>query len=129
MMLIIEFGVFLGLVGLLIFIQSKETIFLVVALAFIAIIFAIIVKNILKIYGGRNLHLEERSMNKLVDILNSTKEILMSKKSPMFIKQYTKFQFKNLNIRRTVNMIQKFRNFFEVIVVINFMHIYFSKFK
>ena len=73
MMLIIEFGVFLGLVGLLIFIQSKETIFLVVALAFIAIIFAIIVKNILKIYGGRNLHLEERSMNKLVDILNSTK--------------------------------------------------------
>ncbi len=121
MMLIIEFGVFLGLVGLLIFIQSKETIFLVVTLAFIAIIFAIIVKNILKIYGGRNLHLEERAMNKLVDILNSTKEILMSKKSPMFIKQYTKFQFKNLNIRRTVNMIQKFpKFFFEVIVVISF---------
>ena len=60
-------------------------------------------------------------MNKLVDILNSTKEILMSKKSPMFIKQYTKFQFKNLNIRRTVNMIQKFpKFFFEVIIVISF---------
>ena len=130
MMLIIEFGVFLGLVGLLIFIQSKETIFLVVALAFIAIIFAIIVKNILKIYGGRNLHLEERSMNKLVDILNSTKEILMSKKSPMFIKQYTKFQFKNLNIRRTVNMIQKFpKFFFEVIVVVSFTtYIFFLSF-
>ncbi len=121
MMLIIEFGVFLGLVGLLIFIQSKETIFLVMSLALIAIIFAIIVKNILKIYGGRNLHLDERTVNKLVDILNSTKEILMSKKSPIFIKQYTKFQFKNLTIRRTVNMIQKFpKFFFEVIVVVGF---------
>ena len=39
-------------------------------------------------------------MNKLVDILNSTKEILMSKKSPVFIKQYTKFQFKNLNYKK-----------------------------
>ena len=111
MMLIIEFGVFLGLVGLLIFIQSKETIFLVVTLAFIAIIFATIVKNILKIYGEKNLYFEERAMNKLLDILNSTKEIFMSKKSPIFIKQYTKFQFKNLTIRRTVNLIQKLIRF------------------
>ena len=130
MMLVIEFGVFLGLIGLLVFIQSKETILLVVTLAFIAIIFAIIVKNILKVYGGRNLHLEERAVNKLVDILNSTKEIFMSKKSPVFIKQYTNFQFKNLTIRRTVNMIQKFpKFFFEVIVVVGFTaYIFFLSF-
>ncbi len=121
MMLIIELGVFLGLFGLLVFIQSKETIFFVLTLAFIAIIFAIVLKNILKVYGGKNLHLEERSLNKLIDILNSTKEILMSKKSTIFIKQYTKFQFKEFTIRRTVNLLQKFpKFFFEITVVVGF---------
>lgn len=121
MMLIIELSVFLGLIVLLIFIQSRETIFLVVALGFVATIFAFAVKNILKKYGLKNLYLEERSMNKLVDILSSTKEILMSKKSSVFIKQYTRFQFKDLSIRRAVNMIQKFpKFFFEITVVVGF---------
>lgn len=121
MLLIIEFGVFLGLVGLLIFIQSKETIFFVIGLGFLAILFTMAVKKVLKNYGAENLHLQERSMNKLLDILNSTKEIIMSKKSPIFTKQFIKFQFKDLTIKRSVNMIQRFpKIFFEIIVVVSF---------
>ena len=39
MLLIIEFSVFIGLVGLLIFIQSKNTIFFILTLGFLAIFF------------------------------------------------------------------------------------------
>ena len=53
MLLIIEFSVFLGLVALLIFIQSKETIFFVIGLGLLAILFAIAVKNMLKNYGAK----------------------------------------------------------------------------
>ncbi len=121
MILIIELSVFIGLVGLLIYIQSKETIFFVMAIGSISIIFILALKNILKSFGGRSLHFDERSLNKLLDILNSTKEILMSKKSPIFIKQFTKFQFKDLTIKRTVSMIQKFpKFFFESMVVVGF---------
>lgn len=130
MLLIIEFSVFLGLVALLIFIQSKETIFFVIGLGLLAILFAIAVKNMLKNYGAKNLHLQERSMNKLLDILNSTKEIIMSKKSPIFTKQFIKFQFKDLTIKRSVNMIQKFpKIFFEIVVVVGFtIYIFFLSF-
>ena len=112
MLLIIEFSVFIGLVGLLIFIQSKNTIFFILTLGFLAISFSMAVKNILKKFGAKALHLQERSMNKLLDILNSTKEIIMSKKSNIFTKQFIKFQSKDLNIKRTVNMIQKFPKIF-----------------
>jgi ABC-type bacteriocin/lantibiotic exporter with double-glycine peptidase domain len=130
MLLIIEFGVFLGLVGLLIFIQSKETIFFVLVLGFIGILFALMVNNILKKYGEQNLYLQERSMNKLLDILNSTKEIIMSKKSPIFTKQFIKFQFNDLTIKRSVNLIQKFpKIFFEIVVVVGFtLYIFFLSF-
>lgn len=121
MLLIIEFSVFIGLVGLLIFIQSKNTIFFILTLGFLAISFSMAVKNILKKFGAKALHLQERSMNKLLDILNSTKEIIMSKKSNIFTKQFIKFQSKDLNIKRTVNMIQKFpKIFFEILVVTTF---------
>jgi ABC-type bacteriocin/lantibiotic exporter with double-glycine peptidase domain len=121
MLLIIEFAVFLSLVGLLIFIQSKETIFFVLVLGFIGISFAFVVNNILKKYGAQNLYLQERSMNKLLDILNSTKEIIMLNKSTIFTKQFIKFQFKDLTIKRSVNLIQKFpKIFFEIVVVVGF---------
>ena len=121
MLLIIEFAVFLSLVGLLIFIQSKETIFFVLVLGFIGISFAFMVNNILRKYGAQNLYLQERSMNKLLDILNSTKEIIMLNKSTIFTKQFIKFQFKDLTIKRSVNLIQKFpKIFFEIVVVVGF---------
>ena len=121
MLLIIEFAVFLGLIGLLIFIQSKETIFFVLVLGFIGISFAFMVNNILRKYGAQNLYLQERSMNKLLDILNSTKEIIMLNKSTIFTKQFIKFQFKDLTIKRSVNLIQKFpKIFFEIVVVVGF---------
>ena len=121
MLLIIEFAVFLSLVGLLIFIQSKETIFFVLVLGFIGISFAFVVNNILKKYGAQNLYLQERSMNKLLDILNSTKEIIMLNKSTIFTKQFIKFEFKDLTIKRSVNLIQKFpKIFFEIVVVVGF---------
>ena len=121
MLLIIELGVFLGLVSLLIFIQSKETIYFVLILGTTGIIFALIVNKILKKYGARNLHLQERSMNKLLDILNSTKEIIMSEKSHIFTKQFVKFQFEDLTIKRTVSMIDKLPKFlFEIIIIVGF---------
>ena len=127
MLLIIEFAVFLGLIGLLIFIQSKETIFFVLVLGFIGISFAFMVNNILKKYGAQNLYLQERSMNKLLDILNSTKEIIMLNKSTVFTKQFIKFQFKDLTIKRSVNLIQKIpKIFFEIVVVVGFtLYIFF----
>ena len=127
MLLIIEFAVFLGLIGLLIFIQSKETIFFVLVLGFIGISFAFMVNNILKKYGAQNLYLQERSMNKLLDILNSTKEIIMLNKSTIFTKQFIKFQFKDLTIKRSVNLIQKIpKIFFEIVVVVGFtLYIFF----
>ena len=112
MLWIIEFGVFLGLVGLLIFIQSKETIFFVITIGFLAIFFVMTLKNILKNFGSNIFYLKERSMNKLLDILNSSKEIIMFKKSSIFTKQFIKFEFKSLNITRNVNMIQKFPKIF-----------------
>lgn len=121
MLLIIELGVFLGLVILLIFIQSKEIIYFVLILGCVGIIFAAIVNKILKKYGARNLYLQERSMNKLLDILNSTKEIIMSNKSNIFTKQFIKFQYEDLTIKRTVSMIDKLpKFFFEIIATIGF---------
>ena len=121
MLLIIEISVFLGLVSLLIYIQSKETMVLVATVSFIALLFTFSVKKILRNYGAEGMHLQERSMNKLLDILNSTKEIIMSNKSLLFTKQFIKLQLKDLNIRRIVNLIQKFpRFFFEILIVIGF---------
>ena len=121
MLLIVEFFVFIGLVSLLIFIQSSEIIYFVLIIGLIATIFTIAVKNILKNYGAQTLYLRERTMSKLLDILNSTKEILMFKKSSIFTKQFKKIEFKALNINRNVNMIQKFpKIFFEILVVVGF---------
>ena len=121
MLLFVEFFVFIGLVGLLVFIQSTEIIYFVLLIGFIAIVFAFSVKNILKNYGAENMHLQERTINKLLDILNSSKEIIMFKKSSIFTKQFKKIEFKALNINRNVSMIQKFpKVFFEILVVVGF---------
>ena len=121
MLVIVELFVFIGLVSLLIFIQTSEIIYFVLIIGLIAIIFTIAVKNILKHYGAQTMHLRERSMNKLLDILNSTKEILMFKKSSIFTKQFRNIEFKTLNLSRKVTMIQKFpKVFFEILVIVSF---------
>ena len=112
MLLIIELFVFIGLVGLLIFIQSSEIIYFVLLIGLVATIFTIAVKNILKKYGSQSMYYQERTLNKLLDILNSTKEIIMFNKSSIFIKQFKTIEFKALNINRNVNMIQKFPKVF-----------------
>lgn len=121
MLLIVEFFVFIGLIGLLVFIQSIEIFYFVLLIGFIAIVFTFSVKTILKNYGAESMHLQERTMNKLLDILNSSKEIIMFKKSSIFTKQFKKIEFKTLNINRNVSMIQKFpKVFFEILVVVGF---------
>ena len=49
----VEFFVFLGLLGLLLLIQSNETLFLMGSIGLIAFIFSLIVKNIIKNYGAK----------------------------------------------------------------------------
>ena len=112
MRLIVEFFVFLGLLGLLLLIQSNQTLFLMGSIGLIALIFSLIVKNILKKYGAKNMLLNSRTLGKLLDILNSTKEIIMFKKSDVFIKQYKNLEFKNLNLVRNAGIIQKLPKFF-----------------
>ena len=121
MRLIVEFFVFLGLLGLLLLIQSNQTLFLMGSIGLIALIFSLIVKNILKKYGAKNMLLNSRTLGKLLDILNSTKEIIMFKKSDVFIKQYKNLEFKNLNLVRNAGIIQKLpKFFFEILVVLSF---------
>ena len=96
MRLVIEFFVFLGLLGLLMFIQSSQTLYLVGVIGVIALIFSLIVKNILKTMGAKSLSYNNKTMGKLLDILNSTKEIIMFKKSDIFIKQFKNLEFKIL---------------------------------
>ena len=65
--------------------------------------------------------LNSRTLGKLLDILNSTKEIIMFKKSDVFIKQYKNLEFKNLNLVRNAGIIQKLpKFFFEILVVLSF---------
>ena len=121
MRLVIEFFVFLGLLGLLMFIQSSQTLYLVGVIGVIALIFSLIVKNILKTMGAKSLSYNNKTMGKLLDILNSTKEIIMFKKSDIFIKQFKNLEFKNLNIIRNASIISKLpKYFFEILVVLSF---------
>ena len=121
MHLIIEFSVFLGLLGLLLLIQSSQTLYLISAVGLIAFVFSYFVKNRLRKMGAKVLSYNNKSLGKLLDILNSTKEILMFRKSDIFIKQYKNIEFKNLNLVRNgklINKVPKF--FFEILVVISF---------
>ena len=121
MRLIVEFFVFLGLLGLLLLIQSNQTLILMGSVGLIALIFSLIVKNTLKKYGAKNMLLNSRTLGKLLDILNSTKEIIMFKKSDVFIKQYKNLEFKNLNLIRNAGIIQKLpKFFFEILIVLSF---------
>ncbi len=121
MHLIIEFSVFLGLTGLLLLVQSSQTLYLVGAVGLIAFVFSSFVKNRLRKMGAKVLSYQQKTLGKLLDILNSTKEILMFRKSDIFIKQYKNLEFKNLTLIRNgklINKVPKF--FFEILVVISF---------
>ena len=129
MLLIIEIFVFLGITTLLIILQSKGVIYLSLIIFLIAGLFSIFQKKILSGYGAINLSLQEKSASKLIDLLNSTKELIAFKKSSLFIKQFKKIEWKSLNVLRNTALIQKFpKFFFEILVVFSFtIFIYFSK--
>ena len=124
----VEFFVFLGLLGLLLLIQSNETLYLMGSIGLVAFIFSLIVKNIIKNYGAKTMGLTNKTFGKLLDVLNSTKEIIMFKKSDIFIKQYKNLEFKNLNVIRNAGIIQKIpKFFFEILVVLSFtFYIFFA---
>ena len=63
-------------------------------------------------YGKRYLDLQDKSLNKLLDLLNSTKELIIFNKENIFINQYIKTEFKSLGIQKNVNLVQKFPKFF-----------------
>ena len=128
MRLMVEFFVFLGLLGLLLLIQSNETLYLMGSIGLVAFIFSLIVKNIIKNYGAKTMGLTNKTFGKLLDVLNSTKEIIMFKKSDIFIKQYKNLEFKNLNVIRNAGIIQKIpKFFFEILVVLSFtFYIFFA---
>lgn len=121
MFLTIEFFVFLGLIVLLIFLQSAQIIFFTLIIATLALIFSFFVKRLLKEFGRKSLNLQQMSLAKLLDILNATKEIILFRKSPVFIKHFKVIEFKHLNILRTVQLIQNFpKYFFEILVILSF---------
>ena len=82
------------------------------SIGLVAFIFSLIVKNIIKNYGAKTMGLTNKTFGKLLDVLNSTKEIIMFKKSDIFIKQYKNLEFKNLNVIRNAGIIQKIPKFF-----------------
>tara|TARA_B100000963_G_scaffold359799_1_gene388250 strand:+ start:1629 stop:3362 length:1734 start_codon:yes stop_codon:yes gene_type:complete len=129
MLLIIEIFVFLGITILLIILQSKGVIYLSLIIFLIAGLFSLFQKKILSGYGAVNLSLQEKSASKLIDLLNSTKELIAFDKSSLFIKQFKKIEWKSLNVIRNTALIQKFpKFFFEILVVFSFtIFIYFSK--
>lgn len=121
MFLIIEFFVFIGVVILLIFLQSSQLIYFAFIISALAFIFSFFVKKLLKNYGLKSLNLQQMTLGKLLDILNSTKEIILFKKSSIFIKQFKRLEFNYLNIIRTVQLIQNFpKHFFEILIVLGF---------
>ena len=64
--LIIEFSVFLGLLGLLLLIQSGQTLYLISAVGLIAFVFSYFVKNRLRKMGAKVLSYNNKSLGKLL---------------------------------------------------------------
>ena len=121
MQMVIEIFVFVGIIILLIIIQSTDIIYFIFSIGFIAILFVLLVKNFLRNIGEKQLILNEKVLNKLLNILNSTKEIIIFNKYNLFTKQFKMMEYNHLNLIRNGNLIQKLpKHFFEVLVVFSF---------
>tara|TARA_Y100000590_G_scaffold269029_1_gene302116 strand:- start:387 stop:2120 length:1734 start_codon:yes stop_codon:yes gene_type:complete len=127
----IELAIFLGVLILLFIIQSKEVIFFSTLIASIALIIFFLLKKLMNRYGQKHLEFQEKSLGKLIDILNSTKEIIVFKKESLFTKQFKSIEFKSLDIIKKVSLLTKFpKFFFESLVIISFtVFIFFAKSK
>ena len=129
MQLLTEVFIFFGLIFLLIVIQSSQILMFAVIIAFIALSISLILRKTLSKYGKISLDIQQKSLAKFIDMINSTKEIIAFGKYPIFIKQFINLEVKTLNINRIVNLIQKFpKYFFEVLIVLSFtFFIFYSK--
>ena len=117
----VEFTIFIGILILLSLIQSKEIIYFSALIALMALSIFFVLKKLIKSYGKRLLELQDKSLKKLIDVLNSTKEIIIFNKESLFIKQFKSLESKSLNITKNVNLIQKFpKFFFESLVIVCF---------
>lgn len=131
MQLLTEIFIFFGLIFLLLIIQSSQILMFAIVIGLIALIFSLILRKTLSKFGQKSLDIQQKSLAKFIDMINSTKEIIAFGKYPIFIKQYTNLETKTLNINRIVNLIQKFpKYFFEVLIVLSFtFFIFYSKSK
>ena len=117
----VELAIFIGILILLSLIQSKEVIIFTIVIAFIAFGIFFLLRKLINSYGKMHLELQDKSLKKLIDILNSAKEIIIFEKEMLFIKQFKSTEFKSLDIIKRVNLIQKFpKFFFESLVIISF---------
>lgn len=117
----IELSIFIGILILLSFIQSKEIILFAFLICSIALTIFFVLKKLIHSSGKKFLELKDRNLRKLIDILNSTKEIIIFNKQSLFVKQFKSTQYKTLEISRKVGLLQKFpKFFFESIVIICF---------
>tara|TARA_A100001011_G_scaffold400686_1_gene517580 strand:- start:3913 stop:5643 length:1731 start_codon:yes stop_codon:yes gene_type:complete len=125
----IEIAIFIGILILISIIQSKQIIIFSISIALFALTLFLILRKLITSYGKKHLDLQDRSLKKLIDILNSTKEIIIFKKESIFIKHFKSIEFKSLNLIKIVSLIQKFpKFFFESLVIVSFtIFIFYSK--
>ena len=80
-----------------------------------------ILRKYLSRVGAKGLDLQQKSLAKLIDMINSTKEILAFGKYKVFTKQFKNYEIQQLNISRVVSLIQKFpKFFFEILIALSF---------
>ena len=112
MQLLTEVLIFFGLIILLLVIQSPNVLIFAFTIAFIALSFSMILRKYLSKVGAKGLDLQQKSLAKLIDMINSTKEILAFGKYRVFTKQFKNYEIQQLNISRVISLIQKFPKIF-----------------
>lgn len=121
MQLLTEVLIFFGLIILLLVIQSSNVLIFAFTIAFIALLFSMVLRKYLSKVGSKALDLQQKSLAKLIDMINSTKEILAFGKYRVFTKQFKNYEIQQLNISRVVSLIQKFpKFFFEILIALSF---------
>lgn len=121
MQLLTEVLIFFGLIILLLIIQSSGVLTFAFIIGFLALLFSIFYRKYLRGVGAKDLDIQQKSLAKFIDMINSTKEILVFGKYTIFTKQFKSYEIQHLNIRRAVSLIQKFpKYFFEVFIALSF---------
>ena len=129
MQLLTEVLIFFGLIILLLIIQSSGVLTFAFLIGFLALLFSMFMRKYLRKVGAKSLDIQQKSLAKFIDMINSTKEILAFGKYTIFTKQFKNYEFQYLNISRAVSLIQKFpKYFFEVLIALSFtLFILYSK--